>query len=291
MTLTTKFNLVLVPVFLIALVLAGYLSYTILQNNARQQVIAQAGLMMEAALAVRGYTVGEIKPLLVPHMQDTFLPQTVPAYAATQAFNKLRETHPEYAYKEATLNPTNPRDRAVDWETDIVQYFRNQQGQEDEIIGERTTPTGRSLYLARPIQIKNPGCLTCHSTVDAAPKTMRALYGDANGFGWNLNEVVGAQIVSVPMSVPIEQARQAFYTFMGSLVGVFLVVLILVSVMLRQIVTQPLSDMAKAADAVSKGQAAAPNFPLGGKDEIAVLANSFRRMCSSLNKAMKLLNE
>ncbi len=120
---------------------------------------------------------------------------------------------------------------------------------------------------------------------------MRALYGDANGFGWKLNEVVGAQIVSVPMSVPIAQAKQAFYTFMGSVVGVFLVVLILVSVMLRQIVTRPLADMAKAADAVSKGQASSPNFPTGGRDEIAVLATSFKRMCSSLNKAMKLLNE
>ena len=54
-----------------------------------------------------------------------FLPQSVPFYAASQNFLKLREHHPEYAYKEATFNPTNPRDRATDWEADLIQQFRN----------------------------------------------------------------------------------------------------------------------------------------------------------------------
>jgi hypothetical protein len=54
-------------------------------------------------------------------------------------------------YKEAALNPTNPRDRAVDWEADIINTFRNHPGAAKELVGERDTPTGRSLYLARPI--------------------------------------------------------------------------------------------------------------------------------------------
>ncbi len=86
-----------------------------------------------------------------------------------------------------------------------MQIFRNTP-ETTEVIGERDTPTGRSLYLARPIQIKNRACLACHSTVDAAPKTMLDVYGGANGFGWKMNEIIGAQVVSVPMSVPIERA-------------------------------------------------------------------------------------
>ena len=125
MKLVAKFNLVLVGVCSIGLAIAGYLSYNILQKNAREEVVQHAGMMMEAALAIRSYTVGEIRPLLKLQMTRTFLPQTVPAYAATQSFDKLRKNHPEYSYKEATLNPTNLRDRAADWEADIVQSFRN----------------------------------------------------------------------------------------------------------------------------------------------------------------------
>ena len=53
------------------------------------------------------------------------------------------------------LNPTNPRNRAVDWEADIVNQFRNNKDS-SEIIGDRDTPTGRSFYVARPIRIAQP---------------------------------------------------------------------------------------------------------------------------------------
>jgi protein-histidine pros-kinase len=290
MKLTLKFNLVLIVVFSIGLAVTALLSWNILQQNAKKEVIERAGLMMESALAVRGYTVSEIRPLLRLQMKKVFVSQSVPAYAATQTFNKLREKHPEYAYKEATLNPSNPRNRAVDWEADIVHDFRNNPDHK-ELIGVRKTPTGDSLYLARPMQIKNPGCLTCHSTVEAAPKTLLAKYGDSNGFGWKLNEIVGARIVSVPMSVPLQKAREAFETFMGSLVAVFVVIVIILNIMLRYIVIRPIIEMSGIADQVSKGNMNAAEFSERGKDEIGVLAVSFNRMRRSLEKAMIMLEE
>src|SRR5580704_12795162 len=115
-------------------------------------------------LSARDYTTHQIKPLLVTQQEHqwTFLPQTVPAFAATENFGYLRANYPDYAYKEATLNPTNPRDRAVDWEADIINSFRNHPAASKELWGERDTPTGRSLYLARPLQA-GPPCLECHS--------------------------------------------------------------------------------------------------------------------------------
>jgi HAMP domain-containing protein len=290
MKLTLKFNLVLILVFAIGLGTTGVLSWNILQENARKEVVERAGLMMEAALAVRSYTVSEIRPLLALQMTKEFLPQSVPAYAATQSFSKLREKHPEYTYKEATLNPSNPLNRAVDWENDIVQEFRNNP-EHTEIIGVRDTPTGRSLYLARPMQIKHPGCLSCHSTVEAAPKTLIKKYGTANGFGWKMNEIVGARIVSVPMAVPLQKAEHAFRTFMGSLIGVFIAIIVILNLMLRAIVIAPVTKMSRIADEVSKGNMEAPEFSERGTDEISVLAASFNRMRRSLEKAMKLLED
>ncbi len=82
--------------------------------------------MMETALSMRDYTTKQIKPLLIGEKTDTNLhPQIVPAYAATESFNYLRAKYPEYSYKEATLNPTNPRDRPADWEADVIRYFRD----------------------------------------------------------------------------------------------------------------------------------------------------------------------
>ena len=213
MKLIWKFNLVLLGIFLLGFAIAGYVSYRALQANAREEIVQNARLMMEAALASRTYTSTQVKPLLETQLKYEFLPQTVPAYAATEVFNEMRKRHPDYGYKEATLNPTNPRDRASDWEADIVNVFR-QSASNKELIGERDTPTGRTLYLARPIDVSSASCLVCHSTVEVAPKTMIDLYGSANGFGWKFQEVIGAQVVSVPMSVPIARADETFRAFM-----------------------------------------------------------------------------
>src|SRR5450755_3818241 len=171
MSLFVKFNLILVLVFAIALVPAAMISNRLLQNNARTQIVQQARIMMQTAMATRGYTNKQIKPLLAPRLADEFLPQSVPSYSATEIFNNLRENNPEYVYKEAALNPTNPRDRTVEWEADVVNAFRANE-KLPEIIGERDAPLGRALYLARPIKITDPGCLSCHTTPETSPASV-----------------------------------------------------------------------------------------------------------------------
>src|SRR5581483_4017267 len=118
-----------------------YICWSVLQVNAKQTALLEAGLMMDSALATRNYTSSEIVPLLEARMGSEFLPQSVPSYAATQNFLKLHAQHPAYTYKEAALNPTNPRDRATDWEADLIQQFRNVPGIR-EMAGERDTPMG-----------------------------------------------------------------------------------------------------------------------------------------------------
>lgn len=289
MKLIWKFNLVLLGVFIVGFVAAGYVSKKMLMESARDEVLQHARLMMEAALASRTYTNTQVKPLLVEQLKTEFLPQTVPAYAATEQFNDLHKTYSDYTYKEATLNPTNPRDRASDWEADVVQTFRNTPAT-TEIIGERDTPSGRTLYLARPIQIKSAACLECHSTVDVAPKTMLDVYGNANGFGWKMNEIIGAQVVSVAMTVPVERANHALRTFLISLAIIFAVTVVLLNAMLYTMVIRRVTRLAGIADAVSLGNLEAGEFRSHSRDEIGTLTHALGRMRTSLVQALKMLD-
>jgi HAMP domain-containing protein len=120
---------------------------------------------------------------------------------------------------------------------------------------------------------------------------MIASYGSANGFGWQLNEVIGAQVVSVPMDVSIAQANRAFATFMATLIRVFLAIVIALNVILRRIVINPVTRMAEIANNVSKGGPDTLEFDATGNDEIAVLAQSFTRMRRSLDKAIGMLRK
>ncbi len=290
MGLRLKFNLVLIVVFLAGFAAAGWVSRQLLQENARDEVIRDARLMMEAAISVRTYTVDQIRPHLIKQMDEVFLPQTVPAFAATEAISTLRKKYAEYSYKEATLNPTNPRNRTADWEADIVNRFRQYPDQK-EMVGERQSSSGKSLFIAAPIRIGNPACLQCHSTPAAAPPTMLKIYGEANGFGWKHNEIVGAQVVSVPMDVPLAKAERAFTTFMASLAGVFLSVFIVLNIMLSWLIVRPIRQMSEAADKISTGDFGVPEFKDSGKDEVSVLGSSFNRMRRSLEKAMQMIGD
>src|SRR5260221_13682048 len=109
MGLRLKFNIVLPLVFAAGMAVSAWVSYQLLQRNAKQEVLRNAGLMMEAALSVRGYTVSQVKPLLEAQLAETFLPQSVPAFAAAETFNTQRKKYPDITYNEATLNPTNSR--------------------------------------------------------------------------------------------------------------------------------------------------------------------------------------
>jgi HAMP domain-containing protein len=288
MKLLFKVNILLVIVFLVGLAASYTVAQRLLLDNARSEIQGNARIMMESALAVRAYTVSQVKPLLDTQMRYRFLPQTVSAYAATEYFNNLRKTFPEYSYKEATLNPTNPRDRAVDWEVDVVNHFR-ENSDTKELMGDRDAATGKTLWLARPLRINDGKCLQCHSSVDVAPATMIEQYGGANGFGWQLKDVVGAQIVSIPYQLPLQRAHDTLQNFVYLLVALFLFLFVTVNILLTLLVVRPVRRLATIADQVSLGAMDAPDFPTQGSDEIGALGASFNRMRRSLVEALKML--
>jgi HAMP domain-containing protein len=287
MRLLFKFNLVFILVFALGLWATGYVSWRLLERNARDEIAQHARLLMDTAVSTRTYTGGQVNPLLQTQMKYTFLPQSVPAYAAAEVFGDLRKKYTEYSYKEAALNPTNPRNRAVDWEADIITQFRNNK-ESKEIIGDRDTPTGRSFYVARPMRASET-CMPCHSTIDVAPKTLIERYGPANGFGWVVSDVIAAQIVSVPTEIPISRAKQAFTVFMGSIAGVFVAIGIVLNVMLWALVIRPIGRLSQFADRVSLGELDIPEYKRSASDEISVLARSIARMRTSMVQAMKML--
>jgi protein-histidine pros-kinase len=291
MRLLIKFSTIFAAVFGVGAVILCWSSYRLLQEGARTEVLSQARLMMEATRSVRDYTNLQLKTLLQPveKQENTFLPQTVPAFAATENFKYLRRTYPDYDYKEAALNPTNPRDRAVDWEADVINAFRHSSSLK-LLSGERPAATGQSLYLAQPIRAEAP-CLECHSDPGAAPQTMVALYGSDNGFGWKEGEVVGAQIISVPMSVPLKIADADFRSLLESLALVFVASLLVLNLALYSLIARPAAMLSQMANRISLGDLNVPDLPVTGKDEVADLAGSFNRMRRSLVTAMKMIED
>ncbi len=288
MGLKAKFNLAMLVAFLVGLALAAGMSWRIVHENARREVLQEAAIMMAQASAIRDYTAKEIEPLLADQIKVRFLPHTVPSWAAQTNLRTMEKQFPDYTYKEAALNPTNPADRATDWESSIIAEF-NRQPSLTEFTSTRDAPTGPILSISQPIRITDKDCLACHSTPAAAPASMIDLYGSANGFGWKLGDVIGAQIVSVPMRVALDRASEAFKVYLGGLAVVFIVMIVLLNLLLHFVIVQPIRKISAVASEISLGNMAAPEVEVRGHDEITSLAESFNRMRRSLANAMKLL--
>ena len=287
MGLKAKFNTVMAAAFLAGLGLAAALSYALVRENAQREVLQDARIILENARAIRTYTSTEIEPLLAEQAAVRFLPHTVPSWAAQTNF-KRSEAFRDYGYKEAALNPTNPADRATDWEADIIGTFQRNPGMA-ELVSQRDTPAGLMLNLSQPFRLTDKACLACHSVPQAAPASMIDLYGSANGFGWKLGDTIGAQVVSVPMSVALGKANRLFLLFLAGLAAVFAVVLAVLNVLLHTIIVKPVRRISQMAGAVSLGALDTPEYEVRGRDEIASLATSFNRMRRSLVNAMSML--
>ena len=291
MKLLAKFNLVLILVFGLGMFLISHYAYIFLMKNAQDQVLQQAQLMAASASATKDYTVQQVSPVLekTPQHNSDFLAQTIPFSAVNVTFKLLRSSYPDYVLREAALNPSNLDDRATEWEVDLINYFRDHPT-ETQHMGQRITPTGTMLYIASPVAAEQ-GCLQCHSQPSLAPKAMIRHYGSEHGFGWKANEIVGAQIVSVPMSVSIALADKGFHDLLIGLGSIFVLTIVLIDLAMYLIVIQPLRRVSKNADIISKGELDLPPLQVNGKDEIAEVTASFNRMHTSLTKAFEMLND
>lgn len=288
MGLRTKFNLVMITAFAIGLAAATLLAREITTEEAKRQMLNEATLIMRAGTAVRSYTQNEIRPLLSEQMSVRFLPHSVPSWSAHTVLQQVQKDFPDYTYKEAALNPTNPADRATNWEADIIDAFKRNTTL-SELVVARESPTGQFLTFARPFRLTDRACLACHSTPAAAPATMVDLYGNGNGFGWVLGDVIGAQIVSVPMATAIARANRSLLAFVTALSAVFVVMLVALNVLMHFFILKPIQQITTLARDVSAGKPDVQEYAVKGNDEISSLGRSFNLMHRSLQNAMRML--
>ncbi len=245
------------------------LSKALLQNT-EEQVDAQAQLLLEMMEAVREYTNTQINPLLNAQASDRpkFMPQTIPHYSAVEVFEQFRQDqrYHNYLYKAATLNPFNQRNKADNFETDLVTQFSQKEDTHD-LFGFRNLFDEQVFYSARPSIITNESCLRCHRAI--APQNITAVYGSTNDFGWQLNQVVGTDLIYVPVEKVFNSARQSLILVMGIFIGIFALILLLINWLLRQYVIRPVGYMGDLALKISGGGMSPEDFEHKNLNKIA----------------------
>jgi signal transduction histidine kinase/FixJ family two-component response regulator len=294
--LGTKFTLLLTAVFLGGILLSGITLQAIVQREAEDNITTRAEILTQAIDSVRIYTTSNIQPLMGDRFtpQQPFIREIVPAFAAREVFGSFR-TRPEYKnffYKEAAINPTNPKDLADEFETELLQQFRSQ----DKLTilsGYRTTAAEKLFYISRPLRVSRASCLECHGNPASAPKNMLLSYGNRGGFGWHLGEVVAAQTIYVPAKEVFDRVRNNLTIVTIVFIAIFYGVVLLISRFFEGTVIDPLKQLTAIARQVSLGNMTIDRLAQFDRpqivrvarryDEMGVLARAFQEMAHEVS--------
>jgi methyl-accepting chemotaxis protein len=259
---------------------------------------------MEMVNSIRYYTNTHVNPLLTPSLetQSDFIPEAIPSFAAREIFENLRKNkeYKNYFYKDATLNPTNLRDKADQFETDIIEQFRTNP-ELKTISGFRSLLEDKLFYSARPFAISQQSCLRCHSSPEIAPKSHIETYGTENGFGWKLDEIIGSQIIYIPASQVFENARHTFSLVIVIFIAIFTAVILLINFLLKKNVIQPIKPMARLAQKLGNDTADADEDQeielnkltaiAKRSDELGQLGRVFQRMAHEVRDREQRLRQ
>jgi HAMP domain-containing protein len=292
MKIGTKVNIILMIVFIGGILISGTVFSSVLQQKAENEVKDKGLILIQIANSVRQYTNDRVQPLLLPKVntQDQFIPESIPSYSVREVFETLRKNqeYSDFIYKDATLNPTNLRDKADKFETELVQRFRKEP-ELQTLFGFRNISGEKLFYTARPFKITEQSCLQCHSSPELAPKSQLLTYGREHGFGWKLNDIVATQIVYVPAEEIFTSSNRSFLLVIGVLTIIFTAIVIVMNRLLTKTVLQRIKKISMVAEQVSVGDMNA-DFGKQAKDEIGGLAEAFNRMKYSLEIALNMLN-
>jgi HAMP domain-containing protein len=287
LSLRTKFNLAIGAVFLCAVVLIYFLSGSRLEKDAEMQVAEKARLLLTTMESSRSFTSKVIKPALYKALPGRFIAEGMSSsFGARNIFERIRKSYPQYYFKHAAPHPRNLMNQADDFEMGIIQKFSNDPGLK-EWQGYRTKGDAKEYSIMKPIVAKER-CMRCHSDPAKAPQELLDRYGNKNGFGRSVGEVIGTLTVSVPASVVMDKARENTLIFIGMVVVFFVLLALIVNLFFSRVVVRPIQNLADNANEISLGKLDTQINTSGG-DEIAMLAKAFKRMNISIKMAFDQL--
>jgi methyl-accepting chemotaxis protein len=297
--LRKKLTTLMLTIFVGGMIVSSVVYYNILLGNAKNELNTLSNVLISTMDSVRKYNQDKVSPLLNEESENSFLLPSIPSYAVRGVFdiltNSYKDMYGKYSYKDAMINPTNLRDKASDEEIKIIEKL----SQQDKLAGQNIDQGflmingKKQFYTARPIKITQSSCLVCHTSLEKSPKSLQILYeqgkyGANQGFGWELNKIIGTKIIYVPADNVYKIANDNFIIILGVFITIFALTILLATLWLKQYVVQPLNRITQVAEAVSLGDMDV-EFKKHSNDEIGRLADAFTRMKTSLEITLKRL--
>ena len=286
MGIRSRFMIIMAIIFGVATVGIGTASYMFSKRNALLEAKSKGELIFNYILATRDFYSEKQRPLIMEVFEkDRFYPELMSGFVLTRGtFDIFKKNLTGYNFKQATIDPLYPPNKADEWETKLIAMFAGQpELKTHEGTMERDGET--FFYLAKPIKITGKDCLRCD--VNDAPKDQVEIYGSTNGYNWKDGDTVAAYVVYVSVETALANARKGAITLYLIGAGCLLVALIGIWLFMDRFVVNPIVRLSIKAEEISLGKNMEESVKIKQNDEIGALASAIERLRMSMVRILK----
>ncbi len=272
----------------LAIAVIGVTSYTLSVKNAMNEAKVKSNIILNYAMATKKYMKTVQRPLVKELIEaDRFYPELMSGFVTARGtFELFQEAYPGYIFKQATLDPLNPSNKADREERALIENFqRNSSLKSSE--GKLVRGGTDFFYFAQPIKTDSKGCLTCHGNPNDAPKDQVEIYGTDSGYNWKMDDTVAAFVVYIPTAEAIAAAKTLSLTLVLIGAGGIILMLLVIWVFLERSVVQPIVHLAERTENFSLGENLNDPIVTKSNDEIGALSSAIERLRISLVKLLK----
>jgi HAMP domain-containing protein len=287
MSIRVRFIVVIGILSLIASVVLAYASYTFSMKSAMTEAKVQGELVFNMIESSRMYFKKHQRPIVLELVdEDRFFPEIMSGFVMTRGMWEIFEKKfPGYTFKQATLDPLYPPNKA---DANEIAFIKSFDGDKEKKNSEGTIERNgkQYYYFAKPISVGSK-CLRCHGDPEEAPKDQIEIYGTETGYDWHAGQIVSTSVVYVPLDTAIAAAKKsATSLFTMGAAGIVLLMGVIWFFLSSSVVT-PLAKLQEKTKKISLGKELDEDMGIHSKDEIGDLARAIDRLRISTAKLLK----
>lgn len=276
----------------------GIFFAVLLSMNLRDQLVTdtehKASLILSQAEAIQNYVATVLRPTMYKRLHaDAFILEAMStSYVTRKIMSSLGFQDEHIRYRRVAVGARNPDYEADSFERAVMERFAADPALTR--IEEITHYNGEEAFLAaRPVRFQ-ASCLRCHGRPSDAPKALLARYGDERGFWRQSGELVGLDMVIVPVGSALGQIKGKTVGFLSlfavGLTGFYLTIQLffdrLVVANLRRV-----TDVLRHYFPQEAVPAPNPTQTLGPHDEIEEIYTGIETLAARLKEARENIEQ
>jgi len=240
----SKFLLGLAAILIFFSALASTTIYFYQKENLESEAYQRATLIMTAMDASRGYVRDILRPKMYDIIgEDDFVLEAMSSSYISRAIMELvNEEIEDFSYRRVSINARNPDYEANKLETEMIQYFSDNQHIDEWHKIVRNEQGNRIFMRFQPVVFKD-SCLRCHGDPDYAPAKIIDNYGRGRGFYRETGELAGVISVALPVDINLLRIKElAFIVFSAVIPSIFLLYVV-ISLFFNRLIAQNLRSL------------------------------------------------